>query len=93
MVSESATDSTLASTLDALASYAIAFDETSAAEGARYPAVDFVEWVRLETGGNGASGGEERTGHRAKSGPRANGTASSMPDERVTSGPVRGAGQ
>ncbi len=80
-------------TLAALASYAIDFDSISEAEGARYPAVDFVEWVRLETGGNGASGGVERTGPRAKSGPLANGAASSMPDERVTSGPVRGAGR
>jgi len=67
MVSESATDSTLASTIAALASYAIAFDEISAAEGTRYLASDFVEWLRLETGGsNGASRGEERTGPRAK---------------------------
>jgi hypothetical protein len=68
-------------TLAALASYAIDFDSISEAEGARYLAVDFVEWLKLEVGGNDASRGEERTGHRAKSGPRANGTASSMPDE------------
>jgi len=82
-------------TLAALASYAIDFDEISEAEGASYSAAAFVEWVRLETGGNGASRGEERTGLRAKSGPLANGAASSMPHElkTVTSGPARGAGQ
>ncbi len=48
--------------LAALASYAIDFDEISEAEGASYSAAAFVEWVRLETGGNGASRGEERTG-------------------------------
>jgi len=93
MASESATDSTLASTIDALASYAIAFDAISEEAGTRYLAVDFLEWVRLEIGGNDASRGEERTGPRAKSGPLANGAASSMPDERVTSGSARGAGQ
>ena len=49
-MSESATDSTVASTLDALASYARAFDEISEADGRRYSAAAFVEWIRLETG-------------------------------------------
>jgi len=69
-----------ASTLD-VASYARAFDEISAADGACYSAAAFVEWIRLETGSNGASRGAERTGHPSKSGPLANGAASSMPDE------------
>ena len=72
MVSGSATDSTLASTLDALASYARALDEISEADGASYSAAAFVEWIRLETGSNGAP----RRGR-----PRANGAALSMPDE------------
>ena len=42
-MSGSATDSTLASTLDALASYARAFDEISEADGACYSAAAFVE--------------------------------------------------
>ncbi len=67
-------------TLAALASYAIDFDEISAAEGASYSAAAFVEWIRLETGSNGASREAERTGPRAKSGPLAKGAASSMPD-------------
>ncbi len=78
-MSGSATDSTLASTLDALASYARAFDEISEADGVCYSAAAFVEGIRLETGSNGASRGEVRTGPRAKSGPLANGAASSMP--------------
>jgi len=68
-------------TLAALASYARAFDEISEADGASYSAAAFVEWIRLETGGNDASRGEERTGHPSESGPLANGAASSMPDE------------
>ncbi len=75
------TDNNLASTIDALASYARAFDEISEADGAFFSASAFVEWIRLETGSNGAPRGEERTGPRAKSGPLANGAASSMPDE------------
>ncbi len=72
-MSGSATDSTLASTLDALASYARAFDEISEAAGASYfSAAAFVAWVKLETGSNDAS----RRGR-----PRANGAALSMLDE------------
>ncbi|CAN5586045.1 hypothetical protein BH23CHL10_BH23CHL10_13580 [soil metagenome] len=71
MVSGSATD--LASTLDALASYARAFDEISEADGASYSAAAFVEWIRLEIGG---SNGAPRRGR-----PRANGAALSMLDE------------
>ncbi|MGI8830051.1 MAG: hypothetical protein ACR2I5_09835 [Candidatus Limnocylindria bacterium] len=70
MVSGSATD--LASTLDALASYALAFDAISEEAGTRYLASDFVEWVRLETVSNGAP----RRGR-----PRANGAALAMLDE------------
>ncbi len=74
-LSGSATDSTLASTIGALASYAIAFDEISEADGACCSAAAFVEWIRLEIGGNGASRGEERTGHPSSSGPLASGAA------------------
>ena len=50
------TDSNVASTIDALASYARAFDEISEADGACYfSAAAFVEWIRLETGSNGAA--------------------------------------
>ena len=63
------TDNTLASTIGALASYAIAFDEISEADGACYSAAAFVEWLRLETGSNGGSRGEDRTGHPSESGP------------------------
>ncbi len=87
-------DSDLASTIGALASYAVAFDEISEADGACYSAAAFVEWIRLETGGNDASRGE-RTGRPSESGPLANGAASSMRDglRPVTSGSARGAGQ
>ncbi len=55
----------MASTIDALASYAAAFDEISEADGACYSAAAFVEWLRLETGGNGAPRGErDRTPER-----------------------------
>lgn len=74
------TDSNVASTIDALASYARAFDEISEADGRRYSAAAFVEWIRLEIGSNGAFRGE-RTGRPSESGPLANGAASSMPDE------------
>ncbi len=67
MVSESATDSTQAPCIGiaALASYAIAFDEISEEAGARYLAVDFVAWLRLEVGGNDASRGERGPDARA----------------------------
>ncbi len=68
-------------TLAALASYAIDFDEISEAEGASYSAAAFVEWIKLETGSNGASREAERAGRPRESGPLANGAASSMPDE------------
>ncbi len=74
------TDSNVASTIDALASYARAFDEISAADGACFSAASFVEWIRLETGGNDASRGE-RTGHPSESGPLPDRAASSVPDE------------
>ncbi len=62
--------SDLASTLDALASYARAFDEISEADGARYSAAAFVKWIRLETESDGQPRGEERTGRPSESGPR-----------------------
>jgi len=82
-------------TLAALASYAIDFDSISEAEGARYPAVDFVEWVRLEVGGNDAFRGEERTGRPSESGPlrERRRIIHAGRAETVTRGPARGAGQ
>ncbi len=58
-MSESATDNNPASIIDALASYAIDFDEISAADGACYSAAAFVEWIRLES--DGQSRAEDRT--------------------------------
>ncbi len=45
------------------------FDEISAADSTCYSAAAFVEWIKLETGSNGASRGAERTGAEKRTAP------------------------
>jgi len=78
MSAERVKEGNVASTLDALASYAQAFDAISDADGARYSATAFVKWIKLEIVGTSRPPAE-RTGHPSESGPRSNGAASTVP--------------